>query len=235
MVKQKEKAITPKVEGSTEIALPQRGVDIVGLQDVPTSIIPIPFYKLVQPGSTGVTLNNGKEAEVGTIFMRDSKMAVASLEFYLLRAKRQVSNMTRDDGSIARVVRIGVLGVTKDEYSPFIMSVPVSSFSSFGSMVKQLQDKKVVNSWEYSITATTEKIETQKMVQGSPKMVKFYVFNFAVSKDKIDKKVVAALEETYRKLGGSLDRGDDIGNGGTEVDEVAEITERDIDPEEAPY
>lgn len=225
MAKQEEKAMTPKVEGSKEMTLPQKGVDIVGLQDVPTSIIPIPFYKLVQPGSTGVTLNNGQEAEPGTIFMRDSRMAVKALEFYLLRAKRQVSNMPRDDGSINRVVRIGVLGVTKDEYSPFIMSVPVSSFSSFGSMIKQLQDKKAKKAWEYFITATTEKIETQKMVQGSPKMVKFHVFNFAVNEHKIDKKDVVALEKVYRKLGGSLDRGVDIENNGTEVEEAVETAE----------
>lgn len=200
------KVMAPKVEGSTELVVPQKNVDIVGLNEVPTSIIPIPFYKLVQPGSTNVTLNDGQEAASGSIFLRDSGMAIDSLEFYLLRAKRQVQDMTRDDGTIDRVTRIGMLGMTKGEFLPFLMSVPISSFPNFGRMIKQLQERKTKKAWEYSIVATTEKVETKKVIKGRLQQVKFWIFNFAVSEKKVDKKVVAVLEQAFKEFGGALDR-----------------------------
>lgn len=199
-----------KVEGHAEMTLPQRGIeDIQGLQDVPASVIPIPFYKLVQPGSTNVSVGKDKDAAPGTIYLGNSGGAVASLEFYLLRAKRQVDDVEREDGQIDRVVRIAVLGLLKTEHDFFIMSVPVSSFSNFGRMVKQLRDKKVTRAWEFPITATTEKVETTKLIRGRPQPVKYWIFNFKVGEERIDKKTAEALEKAYLERGASLDRSDE--------------------------
>ena len=196
---------TLKVEESSAIANVS-GVNIKGLEEVPSNIIPVPFYKLVQPGSTNVTLSDGKDAAPGSIYMRDSGEAVNSLKFALLRAKRVNREFTNDQGELVKTVSIGVLGINIANFSPFILNVPISSFSNFGRLMKQLKDKKANFAWQYPITIASEKVEMMKDTGRGNQMVKYFILNFAVESKPFNEEEIVLLSDAYKEFAGSLDR-----------------------------
>ncbi|MBI5357020.1 hypothetical protein HZB78_05450 [Candidatus Collierbacteria bacterium] len=195
-----------KAEGHAEMVLVQKGVNIVGLEEVPASIVPLPFYKMVQPMSTKVTLAAGGEAQTGTFFMGDSGQSVSSLRFALLRAKRQLRDYTDKDGNSVRKTTMGLLGIKLEGFNPFIMSLAVTSFSGFGKLIKQLKDKKAKYAWEYPIMATAVKVETQKEIDGRLQTVKYWVVNFQVEEEPLDEAGQAILRGAYEEYAASLDR-----------------------------
>lgn len=197
-----------KVEESSAVAK-TGSVGIKGLEEVPSNIIPVPFYKLVQPGSTNVTLADGKDASAGSIFMMDSGSALESLRFALLRAKRINREFTNDQGELVKTVSIGVLGINIANYSPFILNVSVSSFSNFGVLMKQLKDKKASFAWQYPIVATSEKIERMKDTGRGNQMVKYFTLNFAVESKPFTEDETTLLTDAYKEYASSLDRGNE--------------------------
>ena len=220
-LKQENPAITPeeilgvapndispaiKAEGHTELATVQKGINIVGLEEVPASMIPLPFYKLVQPMSTKVTLATGEEAQTGTFFMGDSGQSVPSLRFALLRAKRQARDFVDKDGNNVRKTSMGILGIKLQGFTPFIMSLAVTSFSGFGKLIKQLKDKKAKVAWEYPVVVTAEKVETQKEIDGRLQTVKYWVVNFQVEDEPLDEAGQAILHGAYEEYAAGLDR-----------------------------
>lgn len=194
-----------KVDGSSEVAVVQKTMTIQGLEEVPTNIIPVPFYKLVQPGSTNISLTDGNDAPVGSIFMKDAGTATSNLQFALLRAKRLSREITNEQGEIVKTISMGVLGINLETFSPFILNVPVSSFSNFGVLMKQLKDKKVTRAWEYAITVSSQKVEKQKNTGKGMQTVKYYVLNFQVN-EKLEEEALALVSDAYEEFAGVLDR-----------------------------
>lgn len=197
---------TIKVESHAELAPIQKTVNIVGLEDVPASMIPLPFYKLVQPLSSKVTLSSGEEAPNGTFFMGDSGQAVPSIRFALLRAKRQIRDFVDKDGNNVRKTSMGILGVKLEGFAPFIMSLAVTSFSGFGKLIKQLKDKKAKCAWEYPVVLTSVKVEAQKEIDGRMQTAKYWVANFQVEDESLDEAGQAILRGAYAEYAASLDR-----------------------------
>jgi hypothetical protein len=195
-----------KVEGHDEIAKINRTMAITGLEEVPTNMIPLPFYKLVQPGSTNVALVTGTDAVPGTIYMKDTRESVGELKFALLRAKRQLREFTNNNGELVRTVSMGMLGVKIDGFSPFLINVSVASFGNFGQLMKQLKDRKVSRAWEYPIIMRTEKREEMKEIGGRAQKVKYWVLTFEVAKDKLDDTALSLLDDAYAEFASSLDR-----------------------------
>ena len=229
-----------KVEESSAVANISSGVNIKGLEEVPANIIPVPFYKLVQPGSTNVTLKDGKDATPGSIFMRDSGESVNELRFALLRAKRINREFTNDQGELVKTVSIGVLGVNLLNFSPFILNVSIASFSNFGRLMKQLKDKKASFAWAYPVNVTSEKIEQMKDTGRGNQMVKYFILNFAVENKPFGEEEITLLGDAYKEFAGSLDRGQETEEPKTEEkgednSGVSTMNESSEEKEEVPF
>jgi len=196
-----------KVEDSTDIAQVRKTMKIVGLEDVPVSIIPLPFYKLVQPGSTNVTMGDGTDAMPGTIFMGDGKTNVTKLHCAMLRVKHNRQVFTDPRTGEERVkFSYNMLGINVENFTPFILSIGLSSISNFGSLIKQIKDLNIKNAWERGITISSEKREEEKETAEGRKKVKYYVMNFSLDAEAFDASALAMLESAYEEFAGSLDR-----------------------------
>lgn len=193
------------VESSKAIAQPKT-IDIQGLEEIPSSMIPIPFYKVVQPGSTNITLSSGEDAQPGTFFMADSGQATVKLRFALLRAKRQHREFTDEGGEVRRLTNLGILGMNLEGFKPFILGVSLASFSNFGRLMAQLKEKKAKTAWEYAIVATAEKREESKVIANRLQKVKYWVVNFQLEEKPVEKEAKALLEDAFVEFAANLDR-----------------------------
>ena len=204
---------TPRVEGSTENIQPEneRKIEgIEGLEDVPRSIIPVPYYTLVQPESTKVTLPNGERAQNGSFLLNDIRETVNKIDFVVLRAKRQTRTLDGD-----KIVSLNVLGLNLKRQKPFILNVPITSFSAFGRFFEYLQDKGASKAWEYGVTATTEEVSGKKQTSDGLKEVSWYIVRLSPTNDPVGVKLQTQCQQLYYDFASKLDRNDE--------DDLAEI------------
>lgn len=172
------------------------GLGIEGLEDVPVSILPIPFLRLVQPSSKNVDLYNGKEAAMGSFFYNDTKLEVEKLRFVMLKSK--VGRVSYEvEGEVRESTKVNILGFDLDNNKIFILSLSVMSLSNFGKLVAQMKQKESTKAWEYEIIATSVKTENKKG--------KFYIADFELSK-KVDTKTIAEMENKAKTFGVALNR-----------------------------
>lgn len=181
---------------NTQLAPVVPGIDIQGLEDVPVSIIPIPWVRLVQPTSKDTANSDGKDADSGSYLYKDTKEEVKELRFALIKAKITVVDFGKD-GEQDLKKRLNVLGYDLDRERLFILPLSVMSFSNFGSLIAQFKQAKVKNSWEYEVSTISTKEENDKG--------KYYVANFRLGK-KLDSKLIIELEKQYQGYGIALDR-----------------------------
>lgn len=203
---EKMKKVPVKVESSKDIAPVKANLSITGLEEVPVSIIPLPFYKLVQPGSTNITLSDGTDAIPGTFFMSDSGKSETTIKFALLRAKRMHRNFTNNEGEQVHSTSMAILGINLGSMLPFMMNVSIASFANFGRMLGQMRERGITKAWQYPVTMTTEKREEVKDTVKGSQRVKYWVINFQVEKDELDEETVANFDKAYAEFAASLDR-----------------------------
>lgn len=204
----KDETQIAKVESSSELATnAKKTMDVMGLEDVPTSMIPVPFYKLVQPGSTNVTMTDGQEAPAGTFLMGDLGESAQELKFLLLRAKRQHREFKDDNGVMQSSPSMGVLGLNISRMTPFILGVPVSSWSNFGQLMAQIKERKMEHAWDFPITATTEKQEVEKETTRGRQKVKYWTIKFSLAKEALSAEEMQAAQQAYQEYATSLDKG----------------------------
>lgn len=172
---------------------------IIGLEDIPVSMLPVPFVRLIQPSSRDTEIASGQEAVPGSYFFNDTKETTTDLKFALLKAKHGEMTFKRDE-QITTSLRVAILGVRLDNFKPFTMTLSVMSFNNFGAMVSQLKAKGVKASYEYAITATSEKQENKKG--------KYYVAKFSLG-DKLDEETITKLQQLSIQYESSLDRKSD--------------------------
>jgi hypothetical protein len=172
------------------------GIPIEGLQDIPVTRLPVPFVKMVQPSSTEVQMEDGKDALPGTFFFTDLQKSYSELSFVMLRAKEVVTDFERD-GKITPTPQLKILGITLDTQKLFILNLSITSFQSFFKLIAKLKENKVQASWAYEIKASTQKTENKKG--------KYFVVQFQLVR-KITGEEFEALSETYGAYGGALDR-----------------------------
>ncbi len=198
-----------KVEKHTDLAQTgEKMMAVEGLEDIPVSMIPVPIYKLVQPGSTKIATSDGGDAPAGTILMKDNGEAVESFKFLLLRAKRQVRKFLDDDNIEQQSPVITILGLNIDRgFSPFVLSLSVASFSPFGKLMAQIKEAKITTAWQFTIKVTTEKQEMEKNTSSGRKMVKYWILNFVLGKTETSEEDLKIAELAYQEFAASLDRG----------------------------
>jgi len=190
------------VEHHTQLTPVKHYSSIQGLEEVTTDIIPLPFYKLVQPGSTNIkTSEDGEDADPGQFYQGDTGTAVDELRCGIVRAKRIVKEYQGK-----RNVSLGILGVNLETMSPFLMNISVASFSNFGRMMNTLNQRKIDAIWKYPIVINTTKVETKKNINGQDQMVKYWVMDFQVEDEGFNEEDLETMKTVLNEYSGTLDR-----------------------------
>lgn len=175
---------------------------IQGLEEVSTDIIPLPFYKLVQPGSTNIRISeDGQDANPGQFYQADTGSAVDELKVGMVRVKRVVKVFKGK-----KSVSLGVLGVNLETMTPFLMNISVTSFSNFGRMMNNLTQRKIDAVWKYPITLTSTKVETKKEIDGQLQMVKYWVMDFDIGPEAFNEEELDIMHTVLNEYAGTLDR-----------------------------
>lgn len=199
------------VEHSTDqVELKARNFSLEGLKDIPRSIIPVPYYTFVQPSSKKVTLADGSRAENGTFLMNDIRQTAQVLYMVILRAKRQVRQQYNEDTKQNEdVVSLQVLGLNLERGGkPFIVGLPVTSFSTLGKTFEELETRQAIHAWDYVIYLSGEEVKRDKKTAEGIKTVDYWVADVEVGEPlKDDQKQIAA--ECYQDFAAKLDRDDD--------------------------
>lgn len=181
------------------LSRPTRMIEIGGFEELPTSMIALPYVIIVQAG-TDVYLADGKTpAPKGTFYQTDLQETVTEIEFVNLRAMMRDKEVERD-GVKKIETKLLSLCVNLADFEPFIFSLPVSSFSNWGKMIAQVKKRNVKNSYEFSIKATITSATNKK---GQ----KFYVAQFTLA-DELDTETLAEMKEKLADYSGVLDRRD---------------------------
>lgn len=203
--KTQETAIVLKKESGVALESQFKGVAIEGLQDVPVSVIPVPFARVVQGQSKNIEMATGGEAPEGSFYFSDTQEAYDELEFVMLRAKHMIKDFERD-GALVPTRVIQILGVRMDTNKLFILNLSLASFSNFGRLIARFNDMGVVSVWQHLIKATSEKKENDKG--------KFWVQSFNIVRE-LNEKELQIMQDKYREFGAVLEKQEDI-----DLDEV---------------
>lgn len=205
----KTKNNAPHVEGSTEVLNqkpPIRTFSLTGLEEVPRSIIPVPFYKFVHPQTEKATLPNGQRAENGSFLMPDVRQAVKELSIIILRAKRSVRVQQQEGGRIEQVVSLQILGINIERKKPFILSVPITSFSAFGKVFEELENRGAKNAWDYPVHISSSEVEKPKETAQGLRSVTYWVVEAVLDQNKLNEENSMIAEQAYIDFAPKLDR-----------------------------
>lgn len=209
----------PRVEGSTEHlnTTEERRFNLTGLEDIGRSIIPVPFYTFVQPSSKKAFLPNGERAQNGTFLMKDVREVVKSLRVVILRAKRATRIENNDLGQPEKVVSLQVLGINLERQRPFILSVPVTSFSAFGALFEDMERRKAKSAWDYPAYLTSTEVSRPKETPQGIKNVNYWVIDASLEPKELPEKDKQIAYDAYIDFASKLDRD------GEDDDALAEI------------
>jgi hypothetical protein len=182
-----------------------KGMGIAGLENIPASMVSIPYCRLVQPTSKNTTLANGKDAMPGNFMFNDIQKEVGELNFVMFQARVDLKlvdengNFVSPDykGNTNKKQVLSILGITTDTNKLFILSLSVTSFTTWGKLMAQFKEINLDKSWRFEINATSEKRENDKG--------KYYVVNFKIG-DELKGERLAEMEKTAHEYGAVLDR-----------------------------
>lgn len=187
-----------KLEHHAEVAVKRRGAGIVGLEDVPTDIIPLPFYKLVGPNSKKVTKADGKRAVPGSFFT-DLGEEVQTVRAAIIRAKRSVRQMKNmETGNMENKPVINILAVDTANMTPFLISVSKGSFSNFGRMMNWFVKNQVKHVFDYPVVFSGQFVETGEFP--------YWAMEFSPEKTAFDKDDLETMVTVYNQYASVLDR-----------------------------
>lgn len=209
-----------QIEGSTEnlpVKPTERHFSLTGLEDLGRSIIPVPFYKFVQPSSEKVFLPDGKRAPNGTFLMQDVRQAVESLRIVILRAKRATRIENNELNQPEKVVSLQVLGINIERQKPFILSVPLTSFAAFGAVFEDLESRNASNAWDFPVTLEAVEVNRPKETASGLRNVNYWVIKATLGSEPLSPKDNSIAAEAYQDFAGKLDREND------DEDELAAI------------
>jgi len=200
------------LSADTQITTPGgfRGVDIDGLNDIPSSMIAVPYLRLIQPSSKKTEMADGKETPWGQFLFSDTQNAFETLNFVLLRAKHELKKVDANGmyvgedyaGPTRSKAQVTILGITTDTDRLFILSLSVTSFSSFGKLIAKFKNLQVDKSYRFELNLSSEKIENDKG--------KFAIVNFKINKE-LDKKELEQMQKVAFEYGLVLDRQEIVG------------------------
>ena len=194
---QKEHSMTVSKPAGT-LKVPHVGGDIEGMQDLPASMIALPYVKLVQKSSSKTILTDGKDATPGLYYFTDTQTVVDTLNFIILRAKVVTRDYIRDGESV-KVTQLMSLSMSDDFKKLFILLLPITSFTSWGKLIAKFKEMGIESAWEYAVTAKSIKRENTKG--------QFFVADIQIGRKLIDKEQ-EAMADKYGEYGGVLERRD---------------------------
>jgi hypothetical protein len=192
----------------------KKTLGIIGLEDIPTSEVPLPKYLIIQPGTPTLQLASKEDSstKVGMIYNPTTLEVSSSLKFYLLRVKNMSRTHANDNGvQVVKAYKM-LAGIDQDGMTPFAMSFTVGMFGAFSALWGLLTSKtpKITKSWEYGITMTVEKVETQKVIDGKQQNVKYYVPKFEVDDSPADSETLTMLDTAFSEFGASIERNEQV-------------------------
>lgn len=199
----------PHIEGSTETLKKKPAVrtfSLTGLEDVPRSIIPVPYYKFVHPQTEKAYLPDGTRAANGSFLMPDIRKAVTELRIVILRAKRATRTQQQEDGKIEKVVSLQILGINLERQRPFILSVPVTSFATFGAIFEELETRGAENAWDYPVYITSSEVDKPKDTATGFRNVTYWVVDAHLEPNQISEEDKQIAADAYADFAEKLDR-----------------------------
>lgn len=186
-------------QDTKSLAKPISMIPIGGFDELPMSMMAVPYVVIVQAG-TDVYLADAKTpAPKGVFYMTDLAETRTEIEFVNLRALVREREVERD-GVKKIETKIYSLCVNLEDFEPFIFSLPVSSFSNWGKMIAQMKKQSVKNSYEFAVKASISQ-------QINKKGQKFYVANFTLT-GELEPETLAEMKKKLSEYGGVLDRKD---------------------------
>lgn len=185
------------------------GVPIGGFQELPVSMLALPYCVLVQ-SNTDVYLADGKTAAPkGTWYFNDVRTTQEEIHFISLRAKVVVKDVIDDKtGQPAKRQKLHILCANMEDKELFILVLSVMSFNGWGRMMAQMKKAGVKNSFEY---ATLGKIVKQTNKRGQT----YFVGDF-ILEEKLNEEDILEMQEKYGQYGGVLDRAEVVEEGEVE-------------------
>ena len=196
----KEKELV-RIERSKEVVVTSGGVSKVrGFEDLPASLIRIPYYRQVHPLSRGTELEDGTKAEAGS-FLTDMQEEKETLRVAIIRAKTdKIRQTVKENGreviKIKSVVRI--LAFDTVRYLPFQINVTKGSFSNVGDMMLWFNRKGAKSSYEYPVIIGSEFIETVD----NP----YFAMKFTCEDKKFSEKELEMITDVAMQYAGVLDK-----------------------------
>lgn len=191
---------------SRALATPIKSVGIAGMEEIPTSLMAIPYCRLIQPTSKKTETTEGHDAVPGNFLFNDTQREVGELSFVLLRAKHEHKRVDEtgefvDDsytGPTTSKQQVSILGITTDETEKlFILSLSITSFSGFGRLIAKFKELHVDKTWRFKLKATSEKQENKKG--------KYFVVKFQIEQE-LEGEALQHMEEKALEYGLALDR-----------------------------
>lgn len=190
------------------IALRNAGVPIEGMQDLPASMMALPYVKLVQRMTTKAKLTDGEDAKVGTYYFTDTQESVSELELIILRTKVVERDFIDDKGESKHSTQLFSLCIRGDMEKMFILILPVTSFTPFGRLIAKFKEMKLQSAWEHMVKATTEDAQNKR---GQAYKIANLQIGRKLTPDEVDK-----MAELYGEYGGVLERRDIVEDGEVE-------------------
>lgn len=199
-----------------QLAKPQATIGIPGLENIPMSILPIPFVKLVHGTSRNVFLKDGKKANPGTFYHTDTKEVEDEINFALIQSKfqkRMVEN--QKTGKMELKEFLNILGYDLVSKDLFIISLSaLSAWRTFGMLMAQVRKAKLTASWEFYTTL--------KAVVVTSNGNEFQAPEFQLG-ERIASEDMQKAEKAYQEYGSVLDK---------TIDDTADAVEVNAAPTE---
>lgn len=186
----------------TDLAQVRHLQGIQGLEEMNRNDVPVPFIKLIHPGTKKAELADGSRAPLGTLFATDTKEDLGKeIRFALIRSKHDSYESSRDQKMIPTIKIVGVrLNDSEGNgvFLPFVMSFTSKSFTPFKGMIGALKRRKATRAWEYAVKMT---VAYGKSENGEP----VYYCEFALEETKQDETSLAFLDTAFGDFAGAID------------------------------
>lgn len=185
------------------------GIPIGGFQELPLSMLALPYVVIVQ-GLTDVYLTDGKTpAPKGQWYFNDVRTTQEEIHFISLRAKVVVKEVLNDKtGLMEKRQKLYALCANMEDMELFIMVLPVTSFTAWGRMMAQMKKNGVKDSFEYSLLGKVVKAVNKR---GH----KYFVGDF-ILEEKLSEETMKEMKSKYGQYGGVLDRSEVVEEGEVE-------------------
>jgi len=199
---QKQQGVTApmapaRVEHHDEVAVAvSHSIGVSGFDELPTSIIPLGYYRLVQLNSKGVMLGDDTRAEAGS-FYTDIGEEVKSIRVAILRTKMGKHTVKKNGQDVEEAI-IKVLAIDTKTLTPFLMNITKGGFSAVGRLMMEFKKKGITSSYHFPVVIASEFVQT--------KDYEYYVPSFSIEPNKFDEEEMGIMAAAFVEYAGVLDK-----------------------------